>query len=64
MTKPAKPALAEGGIHSGKTSTFQHFVVGNLMMSPNSKNTTEALLVKGVDFLLLQTRQSPCFATV
>ena len=29
-----KPALAEGGLHSGKTSTSQHFFVGNLMFQP------------------------------
>ena len=55
MTKPAKPALAEGGVHSGKTSMSQHFFVGNLMLPPNYKNTTEASLVEGVNFLLLHS---------
>ena len=50
MTKPAKPALAEVGLHSGETSTSQHFFVGNLLLPPNSKNMTEALLVEGVFF--------------
>ena len=51
MNKPAKPALTEGGVHNGKTSTSQQFFVGNLMLlSPNSKNTNEASLVEGVIF--------------
>ena len=53
MTKPAKPALAEGGVHSGKTSTSQHFFVGNLMLPPNSKNMTEESLMEGVNVLIL-----------
>ena len=53
MTKPVKPALAEGGVHSGETSTSQPFFVSNIMLTPNSKNTTEASLVEGVNFLLL-----------
>ena len=53
MIKSAKPVLAEGGVHSGETSTSQHFFVGNLRLTPNYKNTTEALLVKGVNCLLL-----------
>ena len=48
-----KPALAEGGVHSDKTSTSQNFFVGNLMLPPN--NTTEAWLVEGVNFLLLHS---------
>ena len=53
MTKPAKPALAEGGVHSSETSTSHHFFVGGLLLPPNSENTTEASLVKGVNFLFL-----------
>ena len=48
-----KPALAEGGVHSNETSTCQHFLVGNLLLPPNSENTTDALLVEGDNFLLL-----------
>ena len=55
MTKPAKPALAEDGLHSGKTSTPQHFFVGNLIFPPNSKNTTEASFVEGVNVLFLHS---------
>ena len=57
MTKPAKPALAEGGLHSGETSTSHHFFVDNLMLSPDSKNTTEESLVVFVGVLLLIIRQ-------
>ena len=53
MTKSPKPALAEGSVYSGKTSTSQNFFVGNFMLPHNSKNTTEALLVDGVNFLSL-----------
>ena len=55
MTKPAKPALAEIGVHSGKTSTPKYFFFGNLMLPSNSKNTTEASLMEGVNFLLLHS---------
>ena len=48
-----KLALADGGVHSGETSTSQHFLVGNLMLPHNYKNTTEASLVEGVNFLPL-----------
>ena len=47
-----KPTLAEGGVPSSKTSTSQKLFVGNLMLLPNSKNMTEALLVEAVNFLL------------
>ena len=40
-----KPALAEGGVHSGKASTSLHFFVGNLMLPLNYKNTTEVSMV-------------------
>ena len=50
-----KPALTEGVVHSCETSTFQHFFIGNLMLLPNSENTTEASLVEGVNFLLLHS---------
>ena len=49
MTKPAKPG-AEGNVHSGETSTSQHFVVGKLMLPLYYENTTEASLVEGVNF--------------
>ena len=64
MTKPAMPALAEGGVHSGETSMSQHFFVDNLMLPPNSKNTVEILLVEGVNFIILYILQCPCFAEV
>ena len=51
-------------VHNGKTSLSQHFFVGNLMLLPNSENTTEASLVEGVNFLLLYSRQVPRFAAV
>ena len=54
MTKLAKPALAEGGVYNGETSSSQHFFVGNLLLPPNSENTTKALLVEGVNVLLMQ----------
>ena len=54
MTKSAKFALAEGGVHSIKPSTSQHFVV-NLMFLLNYKNTTKTSLVEGVNFLLLRS---------
>ena len=55
MTKSAKLALVEGGVHSGKTSTSQHFFVYNLMLSPKYMNTTETSLENGVNFLLLHS---------
>ena len=42
MTKPAKPALTEGKIHSGEYSTSLNFFVGDLLLSSNFKNTTKA----------------------
>ena len=51
----AKPALAEDDVQCGKTSTSHYFFVGNLMVPFNSKNTTEASLVEGVNFLLLHS---------
>ena len=45
MTKPGKPALDEGGVHSSEASTSQQFFVRNLMLSTKSENTTEVSLV-------------------
>ena len=64
MTNPAKPALAEGGVHSSEFSTSQHFFVGNLLLPPNSKNTAETSLVESVNFLLIHSCHSPYFAAV
>ena len=55
MSKPAKFALAEGGVYSRETSTSQHFFFSNLMFPSNSENTMEALLVEGVNFLQLHS---------
>ena len=49
--------LIVGVVHSGETSTSQHFFDGNIMLSPNSKNTTEASMVEGVIFLLMHSLQ-------
>ena len=55
MTKEAMPTLAEGsGVHSYEAITSNHLFVDNLMLQHNYKNTTEASLVGGVSFLLLQ----------
>ena len=35
MTKPAKPTLAEGKVHSGESSTSQYFLVGNFLLPSN-----------------------------
>ena len=59
-----RSALAEGGIYSGKTSTSQHFFIGNLMLPLNSKNTTEGSLLEGVNFIFLNSCQGPRFAAV
>ena len=64
MTKSTKPALADGGVRSGETSTSQYFFVSNLMLPLNSKNTTEDSLVEGVNFLFLHSCQCPRFAAV
>ena len=64
MVKPAKPALAESGGDSGKTSTSQHFFVGNLILPPNSRNTTEASLVESVNFLFLHSLLDSHFGAV
>ena len=53
MTKPAKSVLAESVVHSGETSKSQYFFVSNLMLPPNSENTTEAQLVEDVNFCFL-----------
>ena len=53
MTKQAKPALAEGGVHSGKTSTSQHFFVGILMLPINAKHTPGGII--GGRFFLLRS---------
>ena len=49
-----KPALAESDVYSGETSTSQHLYVGIYLFPPNSENMTEALLVEGTNFILLQ----------
>ena len=63
MTKSAKPALAEGKIHSVESSTSRHFLVGDFLLPSNFKNTKTSY-VKGVDFLFLHTGQNPYFATL
>ena len=45
-----KPVLAGGG----EISTFQNFFVRNLLLPPNSENTTEASLLEGVKKKVLQ----------
>ena len=63
MTKPAKPALAEDGIHSSEISTSQHLFIGNLLLPPNSENTTEALLV-GLNFVSCIFDKFDTFVTI
>ena len=48
-------ALEKGGVHSAETSKCQYFFVGNLMLPPNSENTTEASLMESVNFLLFRS---------
>ena len=64
MTEPAKPALTEGKVHGGKISKSQHFLVDDLLLPCNSKDATNALWVKGINFLLLHPRQRPYFTNV
>ena len=37
MTELAKPALTEGKVNGGKTSKFQHFLVGDIFLPGNLK---------------------------
>ena len=45
MTKITNSVLAEGGLHSGETSTSENFFVRNLLLPPIFENTTETSLV-------------------
>ena len=54
----------EGDVYSGKTSVSQHFFVCNLMLPLNSKNTTEAYLVEGVNFFFAKLTGSTFLSIV
>ena len=43
--QPEKPVLAKNGVHND-----QPLLVSNLVLLPNSENTTESLLVEGASF--------------
>ena len=40
LASEAKSTLAEGKVHSGESSTSQHFLVSDFMLPSNFKNTT------------------------
>ena len=63
-TKPAKSAVAEGVVRSSETNTSRQFFVCNFILSSNSDDTTEELLVECVNIYLLHSRQGPRFAAV
>ena len=42
ITNPAKPALTEGKVQSGRSSMSQHFLIGDLLLPSYFKNTTKA----------------------
>ena len=42
--------MAECGVYSGKAKTSQLFLIGNLMLPPNSNNEMEASLVEVLVF--------------
>ena len=48
-----KPVLAEGEIHSGESSTSQHFLVGDFLLPSNFKNKAEIFHVKNPGFAIL-----------